>query len=44
MTNKEIAMLMLNSMILGMETGSEIPVQLSELKTIKILLSKPDNP
>ena len=39
MTNKEIALMMLESLILGMQAGSSIPVQLSELTTLKILLT-----
>lgn len=39
MTNKEIALMMLESMILGMQSGSSIPIQLSELTTLKILLT-----
>lgn len=38
MNNKEIAIMLLNSMILGIESGSEIPVQKSELVAVKILL------
>lgn len=38
MTNFDVAIIMLDGLIAGIESGSEIPVQLSELKTLKILL------
>lgn len=38
----QIAIIMLDGLIAGMESGSSIPVQLSELKTLQILLTTPD--
>lgn len=42
MSNHDIALIMLDGLIAGMESGSSIPVQLSELKTLKILLTEPE--
>jgi hypothetical protein len=39
MNNKQIALMMLDSMILGIQSGSSIPIQLSELTTLKLLLT-----
>lgn len=42
MTNKEIALLILDGLIEGIKSNSEFPVQLSELNTLKILLTNED--
>jgi hypothetical protein len=40
MNKLDIALMMLNSMIIGIQTNSSIPVQASELLAIKFLIEK----
>jgi len=40
MSNLDVAILVLDGLIAGVESGSEIPVMASELKMIKLLIEK----
>ncbi len=43
MTNKELVIIMLEGLMAGIEMDSEIPIQWSELNTIKLLLLADNN-